>query len=674
MNHVSDFLKDGISVHDVLVGLKKREESFREGVSYRQRGEEMKRLFPDICNKQIEIGELHYRGFSVLPGCSTPHFVGDPVDWHANPFNDEEYVYFLNRMDHWRRMLEAYSLTGDDKFAKKVLAEFYHWIQECPRQPLYASDGSIMAEPFRGYDCNQGIWRALEIGIRMFRTWPYLIHHLIDTEFINETFLETYLTSVYEHAEVLYHVSPILWPKADHNHYLMENNGLLYLSCMFPEFKDSERWRNHALHELERSIFVQITSGGGQIEGCPSYHNGCFYWFALPILLSRKYHFSVSDAYREQLGKMIGYSLHATRPSGGNCPWGDSNTVTGTFAFGAFCQYLAFGDGSYVAQACNYFSNEEMEQALSKYIWEIPDLKNIHEILTSAANKSVLPSCSTFSWQKDLKQVFFRTDWSVNALSLMFACRTPIQNTHAHMDPCGFDFTAYGAPLLTDPAIFCFRDDEDRRKFKSIHWHNCLSLNHQDPWEYKGSWSYGKQQPGDIIQAECCEHYMYAVGRHENYRPAIHTRIVSIVDRAFLIVWDLLDNVEKDSSVQINFHIDCPAVMADSRQCCARSLSSHANIGLFSDGQTRPSLIPAKRSTKDDVAHDTMIARFEAEHLSAGFHQFATIAVPAPTGQDVLTAHSIKTVSLPDRTLQLSFAIGKKNYSFCYRNGKLTVC
>ena len=225
MNHVSDFLKDGISVHDVLVGLKKREESFREGVSYRQRGEEMKRLFPDICNKQVEIGELHYRGFSVLPGCSTPHFVGDPVDWHANPFNDEEYVYFLNRMDHWRRMLEAYSLTGDDKFAKSsrgILPLDIRNVPDSSSMPLMVPLWPNHLEDMTAIRESGELWKSVSecsVPGPTSSTISLILNLLMKL-------LETYLTSVYEHAEVLYHVSPILWPEANHNHYLMENNGL----------------------------------------------------------------------------------------------------------------------------------------------------------------------------------------------------------------------------------------------------------------------------------------------------------------------------------------------------------------------------------------------------------------------------------------------------------------
>ena len=37
-----------------------------------------------------------------------------------------------------------------------------------------------------------------------------------------------------------------------------------------------------------------------------------------------------------------------------------------------------------------------------------------------------------------------RTGWSRTAASLFFACRTPVYNTHAHIDPNSFDFTAMG--------------------------------------------------------------------------------------------------------------------------------------------------------------------------------------------------------------------------------------
>lgn len=673
MEHITEVLKDGITVGDVLKNLRIRKKEFQKGITWSQRGAMIHSLFPDIYQEQLANAENCLNGLTILPGSANLHFIGNPVKWHENIYDYDEYSYQLNRMDHWRTMAEAYSFTGEDRFARKIAEEFLAWVEDCPSQPLYKASGELAVEDFDGCKCNQGIWRSLEVGIRMYRTWPHIIHHLIESRYIDEAFLETYLTSVYQHAQILYLVTPLLWPNADHNHYLMENNGLLYLSCMFPEFKEAEVWKKHALHEMERSINAQVTSGGGQIEGCTSYHNGCSYWFILPLLLSEKYNFSVSDSYQERLKLMAAYSTHATRPCGGNCSWGDSNTYGGTLSMGAVCHYLAFGDSSYMEYAHNYYSYENLLQTVSKYVWEAPDLAHLQGELTRIKDVKTLPQLPTVSWQKELKQVFMRTDWSTDALYLMFACRTPVQNMHAHIDPAGFEFCAYGKLLLGDPAIYYYKDDENRRNLKSAHWHNCLTLNHQNPWKYISSWEYGPQQPGGILHAEQSDRLIYAVAEHSCYQPSIHRRTVALVDKRFLLVLDSLNHVNPDTSVQINFHMDTPAAMADSEHSFARSLTKEANISVFSDSQLKPSLIPAKISTKNDVWHDTMIARFESGSISEGCHAFVTVAFPSPAGAAAAEVTDIQKELKADGSLLASFRVDGQDYRLELKEHRLRI-
>lgn len=662
MIEITEVLKDGITVKDVLENLKKREKQFQQSCSFRKRGKIIRREFPEIYESHMEKAENCLKGLTILPGSAELHFIGNPVKWRENIFDYDEYTYQLNRMVHWRTMAEAYSFTGDERFAKKVIEEFYQWVEECPCQPLYREDGSLAVEDFGGCKCNQGIWRSLEVGIRMYRTWPYMIHHFIDSGLIDEHFLEVYLKSVYVHAQILYLMTPILWPKADHNHYLMENNGLLYLSCMFPEFKDAHIWKEHAIREMERSIQMQVTEGGGQIEGCASYHNGSVYWFALPVLLANKYGFELSRQYEELLKKMLEYSVHATRPCGGNSSWGDSHTYSGTLSMGAFCYYLAFKDSIYMKNAVYYYSMDDLMVQISNQIWEVPDLLHLAKELENLEETSCQPQMEKINWQKGLKQTFMRADWSKEALYVMFGCRTPVQNLHAHMDPAGFEFSAYGRVLLGDPAIYYYKDDENRRKLKSIHWHNCLTLNHQDPWEYIASWAYGEQKLGDILHTAGNEKLIYAVGQHFNYEPAVHKRVVAIIEGKMLAVMDILEGVSEDTSVQINFHIDSPLVMADSEKSFAVSVDERANIGVYSDRRLKPTLVPAKISTKNDVWHDTMIARFEAEHLEEGKHAFLSVAYPTPEGEKVPEITEIFSEFENEETVRFGFSVEQRSY------------
>ena len=660
---ITAILKDGITVKDVLENLKKREKQFQQNCSFIERGEIIHKEFPKIYQTNMEKAENCLKGLTILPGSPDLHFIGNPVKWKENIYDYDEYTYQLNRMVHWRTMAEAYSFTKDIRFAKKVLEEFFQWVEECPCQSLYNPDGTLAVDRFDGCQCNQGIWRSLEVGIRMYRTWPYIIHHLMDSGLLDEHFLEAYLNSLYEHARVLYLVAPILWPKADHNHYLMENDGLLYLACMFPEFKDADLWKQHALHELERCICAQVTEGGGQIEGCASYHNSCIYWFTFPVLLSERYGFEVSKHYKERLKKMLEYSVYATRPCGGNSSWGDSSTYSGTLSMGAFCYYLAFKDSIYMKHTVYYYSMEDLMEQIANLIWETPDLFDLSEQLKNLQQEKCPAALDIINWQKGLKQVFMRTDWSKDALYAMFGCRTPVQNLHAHMDPAGFEFCAYGRVLLGDPAIYYYKDDENRRKLKSIHWHNCLTLNHADPWEYIASWAYGEQKQGDILNVEKKDRILYAVGEHLNYEPAIHKRIVAIVDQKMLVIMDLLEHIKENTSVQINFHMDSPLAMASSKESFAMTIDERANIGVYSDKRLKPSLIPAKISTKNDVWHDTMIARFEAEHLHEGRYAFLTVAYPAPAGKKIPKVTNISEYFMEDGKIRFEFQVDSFTYT-----------
>ena len=92
---------------------------------------------------------------------------------------------------------------------------------------------------------------------------------------------------------------------------------------------------------------------------------------------------------------------------------------------------------------------------------------------------------------------------------------------------------------------------------------------------------------------------MYATAFHMNYRPTRHQRTVAVVDSRFLAVMDYLEDIEPDTSVQINFHMDASRAVADSEQSFAQSLSDDANVAVFSDKRLKPHLVPAKISVID---------------------------------------------------------------------------
>ena len=366
----------------------------------RQKARLIGQQFPALKADTVRKADLALQGMLVLPGTSAqPYFVGSPPGWKLNPVQDNEYVWSLNRMMHWIPLLQAYSLTGQGNYARRVTDELRDWLASCPRPPVEAIDR------FNGVDP----WRMLEAGIRMFSSWPLVLAHLLGSEHFNPELLAAFAASVFEHGEALYRVSPVLYPQADHNHYLMESLGLLTAACLFPEFSTVEKWKAHAVRELERCAAVQIAEEGGQIEGCPHYHNACIGFFVRALSVARANGINFSPDFLLKIKRGIDYSMYSLRPSGTAVPWGDSDADIALPVDAALSGYRLFQQPDYLQIAVNCCGAEAVRARCVESAWEDSGFREVMSAIDRIAaqpNKISLP-CD--SWQKSLHQVMLRT-------------------------------------------------------------------------------------------------------------------------------------------------------------------------------------------------------------------------------------------------------------------------
>ncbi len=601
---IRDILPENIDTKKLLVLLRNRILKANNGKTALERGAAVREAFPELADSTVKLAEEAMKGMLVLPGTGPElYFVGNPPKWTFNPVNDNEYTFHLNRMHHLKTLAEAYSVTGCLDYAEKALKELEHWIDTVSCPDIQDEAGLCLPENFSGLSP----WRALEAGIRGYRTWPLIIELLANTPCFTKDLLEKILCCVYTHCRVLFCISPLLWPKADHNHYLMENLGLMSLSCLFPEMKDSAAFLAHAQKELDRCMAAQCTPCGGQIEGCPSYHNGCVFWFAMRVVFARKFHMEVPEAYIRQLEKMFIHSVTATRSCGGNFPWGDSHIAEKeTMSLAAVACYMACGDPKYLETALYVYPESTVFNDIRDNLWRIPDPAKLKTLMDQAAKTPKKPDLPLVSWQKDLDQVYIRTGWDHDAISLMTACRSPVQNLHAHIDTGGFDLTAYGDTLVTDPGIYTYKDSEDRKHFKSAFWHNCLTVNNKNMWEYLASWAYGPQKEGHIISVREDPGLVSVVSRHHNYKPASATRVLALLDSRALMVIDEVAGLKKGDSVQIHFHLDRPRIRLTSMGLCTEG-KDRSNMELLCSPAMETCLEAGKISTANDVWHDSTL-------------------------------------------------------------------
>lgn len=607
---IQELLKEPISTSQLLENLRNRLEPMEEKSKY------ISENMPALVAETIEDAEQAYNGMIQLPGTGgVREFVGNPPCWLERRHNDNEFLWQLNRMTHWQPMLEAYSLTKDEKYAKKVIDEMLNWVdtvtitEEMYDYPL-------------DYFCECNPLRALELGIRNYKIWPLVLEHLGRTEFFTEEVLEKYLMSVYQQIRILRKVSPLLWPNADHNHFLMECLGILTTALYFPELKEADEWKAYGIDGIERCAKAQLTPDGGQIEGCPSYHNGCMFWFGLAVVLAKRFGFRFSNEYMELFRKNLDYSIYALRPTGLCVPVGDSH-ANNLAVMGGVYGYFALDDLTWLGLATNLIDIKDILHESNKHVWRALNVKKFHEDLETLKNSHYECDMKTTFWNRSLDQAVLRSGWSSEDLSFLMNCHSPVQNAHAHIDLLSFDFTALGKNMVCDPGIFCYREDADRRQFKSTAYHSTIVIDGKNQFEYIRSFDYGPQKIGKIYNVEQRDFYSIASGYHCNYEPVIHQRHMALVDNAFVLAVDHLTGLN-NNDVQRYFHLDFTDVHMENG--CVNAFSEKANLALQSYPEESAELLPGRLSDTNDVARPATRVCYSGKY--SGERTYLTVLVP----------------------------------------------
>jgi len=628
-----------------------RQETFR-GLPLREIADFITEKYPAQRELILQAADLALAGMLVLPGTKNhPFFVGTPPPlWNENLGQDNEYVWGLNRMQHWKPLMQAYLFTGERRYADKVIAEFEDFVATC-RPPEITDDIAQMGAVF-----NQVIpWRSLETGMRMYDTWSRLFEWLFAAGLMTAELLEKFTLSAYEHGRVLRNVCPKLFPKADHNHYYMETLGLFHVACTFPELQDASEWLTHSMGELERCAAAQFSADGGQIEGCPHYHNICFNLLRISVTSAQKFGHVFSDDYIATSKKAADYALYVQRPSGTIVPWGDSDADTTSIRSVVDC-FLIDGDKRRLNILLGQGCASEIEKTLIENIWELPQIYTLLSDTNFFTYDAAMPTLPTVNLQRGLNQAALRTDWSKEALSVFFACNMPVNNGHAHIDPMGFDFTANGKPLLVDPGRFCYREDADRRKYKSPRWHNVLTVNDKDPFAYISTWAYGPQKPGRVVRLFDGDGFLAAEAESFAYDPVLHRRAVVLLDGRFLLVLDRLDGLQPDDRVQMYYHMDTTDALLMDRSCCKAP-----GLSLFYPPEMKAELLPGSVSDGyDEERASTRLCLHDVSRKEK-VQVYATVCAPF----DCLGA--VKAEYLADRdTVQCEITIDGKQYVFCF--------
>ena len=610
------------------------------------------RHIPDLKIKIIREADLALDGMMILPGSGgMPVFVGNPPMWKENPTpqKDREAVFVLNRMGHWKTLIEAFLLTADGRYADKVIAELKNWVQECPRPdiPEYGtmehSGVPRTADLIFKFDAGEqktAPWRSLEAGFRMFLSWYLIEECLRGTPYMTEETRKELWKSVKEHAEVLEFVSPRLYPEADHNHFLMEMCGLFFTACKFQNLPGADEWKSKAVTELERCLMRQYTAGGGHLEGCPHYHNECLVLLLRSLLVVKEEDSDggFSEDFENRIREVLIYSLHTCRPTGVGVPWGDSDAADAPIK-SVLYGWFVYGGTELLEMAVQLAGTETVRRVFLSCIWDCPVPEEFDELMRRFENgmNNGKMGISLAAWFKPLSQVCVRNSWNSEAVSVFFACRLPVQNAHAHMDQGGFDFTAFGRNMIADPGRFTYNEISERRLFKSAFSHTTLTVNGKEPFEYISSWNYGRQGNGMVteLSLENILHpEIYRISSEQTFEKYCHRRVLITgfsEKQPFLAMIDQVNGLGKGDQVELHFQINYTKVRLDGQTMTFWD-SGAPSLIVVGDGKLKPSFRHGWISDMMDQKRPSLILDF-CEEGGEATRYFATVLVPVKAGK-----------------------------------------
>ena len=542
-----------------------------------------------------KMGSHSMQNMFILPGTRGVRMhVGTPPAWSECRTDDEEYLWVLNRTHYFNELTALYHLTGEREYAEKVMGDMLNWIDTCPLGPL--PDENTTHEQLldiRKFFSGLTPWRSLEVGIRMFDSWTVAYDRLLYTDLMTPETHAKIVYSFYQHGLVLRKMSPIFWPNANHNHYLHEMLGLLEISCIFPDMKEADAWREFAIHELGRCAKAQFTADGGQIEGSPGYHFGCLNMFFSLAEVAKTFGLTLPDEILDACRKATEYTLMATGPDGIISPFGDT-------AYSKVCERLAsryytcFNDLGPTAKIFAIHPNNDTDV--------IPETvqANAREVAKAAGGEDNL--------QRQIDQYFARTGWTREDSHFGFMCHTPVFNGHSHIDPMTFVLYLKGDPVVVDPSYYTYRECEERKLFKSAEYHSTLTFNNKQPYEYVQRWSFGPQKEGKIRSKYHFGNVFAADASHHCYDPDYHKRLCALVgDDVFFVADDVVNVTGTD--VRLYFHMHDPEVkiegnVAKSERICVllpegtEAEMANGNRSLHTDN-----LIPTSRIIVTDKSH-----------------------------------------------------------------------
>jgi Heparinase II/III-like protein/Heparinase II/III N-terminus len=538
----------------------------------------LKRSFPDSVAGIVARAENICRHRFDLLGYEDLDY-GAEIDWHMDivhgkrgpgkPWYKIRYLDFgevgdakitweLNRHQHFVTLAKAFRLSGEERFAREIFAQWAHWRKKNP-YPVGINWASSLEVAYRSLSW---IWMWFLLGDSPLFT-SELRRQWLNAVNLGARHIETYLSTYF---------SP-------NTHLLGEALALFFIGTLFPGLSSSARWRERGWKILGNEALKQIREDGFYFEQSTYYHVYALDIFLHARILAAVNGIEISPAFDQILEGML--KALCLLASGGTPPsLGDDD---GGRLFDGhrnraehMLDPLATGAVLYRRGDCKFAAPAVREETL----WLLG--VNGLAAFESLPRESVLPGSSAMPASG---LYMMKHEQSAAQLLIDAGPLGAGSGGHGHADALSVCLTQAGKSLLIDPGTLAYTGDScERSRLRGTGAHNTMKVDGRDQAEQAGPFAW--EEFPQVRVAEWINGHRFDLfrGSHNGYSrlasPVIHHRSVFHQKGEF---WMVRDFAEGDGwhRLDIAWHIG-PGLRAD--------FSDH---GRFSDGDHDLKIIAA---------------------------------------------------------------------------------
>ncbi|RDY71695.1 hypothetical protein DXT76_06745, partial [Halobacillus trueperi] len=219
------------------------------------------------------------------------------MDLYNKPENcDVKTTWELNRLHQLVTLALAWNATKDDIYITNIISQISSWEKQ----------NKV------GFGVNWSC--AMEVAIRAANI-AFAYSMILKDIPPNNSFHKQVSNLMYQHGKYIY--SNLEWlPGHNGNHYLSNLCGLVFVSLSIPESKQSKKWLDFSIKQLEKEIKIQTLDDGANFEGSISYHRLVLEMLLYTTIVLERNGFNFSAETMLIIKKMLNYTSGYIKPNG----------------------------------------------------------------------------------------------------------------------------------------------------------------------------------------------------------------------------------------------------------------------------------------------------------------------------------------------------------------------